>query len=272
MLQFIIGYLFFNPIRGETNSPSITSSSIPSTSLSTSASISSSSSVSNITEIIQTSSSLATVSNTPSPSCEYRIYNAVNDFSGTQGKNGWYYGYYNSGTFTQFTIYQTTVYTSYLAWNYNANSYGYISSTIIQPNGATSCSTPSYGNIAPVLRWINPYVSCYKDINIYLSLSPGTTNVLPSLTVNGNSLYSPSSGSVYSNYINAYDVSRIELSIGPKNGNCDAAQTTYSLIISPKDTSNTIIASISNTVSNRPSISPAKSNSNTNSNLKFIKY
>ena len=204
-----------------------------------------------------------TYSPTESSYCAVRTYNSASDFSGYQGLNGWYYGYYNNGIFTQFTNYQATTYTS-LAWNYNLNSYGYISSTVMQPNGATSCTTSSYGNIAPVLRWINPSASCYKDINIFLSLSPGTANVLPSLTVNGNSLYAPSSALSYTNYFNAYDISIIELSIGPKNGNCDSGQTTYSLIISPLGYSNTVLTSKSNTASNIPSITNIESRTITN--------
>jgi hypothetical protein len=204
-----------------------------------------------------------TLTPTESAYCAVKTYNSASDFSGIQGANGWYYGYYNNGVFTQFTNYQATQYITSLAWNYNANSFGYISSTVMQPNGASTCTTISYGNIAPVLRWINPYISCYKDINIYLSLSPGTGNVLPSLTVNGNSLYAPTTASSYTNYFNAYDVSRIELSIGPKNGNCDAAQTTYSLIISPMGFSNTVVTSISNTASIKPSNSVTRSTNNT---------
>jgi epidermal growth factor receptor substrate 15 len=231
--------------------------------------------------ITSTADSINTVSSLPSPSssatylnitypsqsasattsCSFRSYNANSDFS-TQGKNGWYYGYYNNGVFTQFTHYQTTAYTSSLAWNYNAASYGYISATYIMPNGASSCGTPSYGNIAPVLRWINPG-SCYNDVTIYLSLSPGTTSVLPTLTVNGNSLYAPGSGAVYSNYFNAYDVYSIELSVGPLNGNCNAGQTTYSLIISPMGSSNTVKTTSTPTNSPKLSSSIVSSPSNT---------
>jgi hypothetical protein len=197
-----------------------------------------------------------------SSSCNSRTYNIANDFSGTQGANGWYYGYNNGGSFTQFTHYQTTGYTSSLAWNYNAASYGYITSNVIMPNGATSCGTPSYGNIAPVLRWINPG-SCYNDVTIYLSLSPGTTSVLPTLTVNGNSLYAPGSGVTYSNYFNVYDIYSIELSVGPLNGNCNAAQTTYSLIISPMGSSNTVKTTSTITNSPKSSSSIVSSRSNT---------
>jgi len=203
-------------------------------------------------------------SGSPTPSCKYRTYNAASDFSGIQGTKGWYYGYYNGGVFTQFTHYQTTSYTSSLAWNYNAASYGYISSTYIMPNGATSCSTPSYGNISPVIRWINPG-ACYNDVTIYLSLSPGTTSVVPSLIVNGNSIYAPSNGAVYSNYFNAYDVYSIELSVGPLNGNCDNGQTTYSLIISPMGSSITARTTLNSTTSNIPSISSVITKTITNS-------
>lgn len=212
-----------------------------------------------------------TVSATASSTCTYRSYNAASDFSGSQGANGWYYGYYNSGLFTQFTHYQTTSYTSSFAWNYNVNSNGFITSNLIMPNGANTCNTASYGNIAPVLRWYNPIDSCYNDVTIYLSLSPGTSLVLPTLTVNGNSIYAPSSAAVYSNYFNAYNVRSIELSVGPLNSNCDSGQTTYSVIISPMGPSNTARTSISSLVSStitntpRTSVTPNLSPSNTQS-------
>jgi hypothetical protein len=210
------------------------------------------------------SSGISTKTSSPTSTCAYSTYNTANDFSGTQGKNGWYYGYYNSGVFTQFTHYQTTTYTSSLAWNYNPNSYGYISSNIIMPNGATTCGTTSYGNIAPVLRWYNPIRSCYQDVTIYFSISPSTSNVI-SLTVNGNSLYSSSAHVSYNNYFNVYSISSLELSVGPLNGNCNAGQTTYSLIISAMGASNTVIPSRSVSVSSSYSPSPRFSGYSTNS-------
>lgn len=225
-----------------------------------------------ITPIGSSNTPIRSVTGTPRPSssttgsstCAYRTYNAGSDFSGSQGANGWFYGYYNSGIFTQFTHYQTTSYTSSLAWNYNVNSNGFITSNLIMPNGANTCNTPSYGNIGPVLRWYNPINSCYNDVTIYLSLSPGTTSVVPSLTINGNPIYAPSNGAVYSNYFNAYDVRSVELSVGPLNNNCDSGQTTYSLIISPMGPSNTVLTSKSNTVSNIPSITNIGSRTITN--------
>ena len=234
------------------------------TSISPSVSISSTASTSTSISMMNTATFLnITYSPNPTTTCNYRAYTSANDFSGTQGANGWYYGYYNSGTFTQFTNYQTTTYTSSLAWNYNVASYGYISANYIMPNGATSCGTPSYGNIAPVLRWYNPIGSCYNDVTIYLSLSPGTTNVV-SLTVNGNSIYSTNLGTTYSNYFNAYDVTSIELSVGPLNGNCNAGQTTYSLSISRMGLSISSAASISNTKSPVSSITNIGSRTITN--------
>jgi len=265
MLRFIIGYLlFYNSIIAETNSPSISSSSIKSDSstssvsessspsVSSSQSVSSSPSVSNITKIIQTSSSIKTLSNTGSATCAYRTYNAAADFSGTQGKNGWYYGYYNGGVFTLFTNYAIASPGSLgnvYSWNYNVASNGNIGNSMIMPNGATSCNTPSYGNIAPVLRWYNPIGSCYQDVTISLYLSPSTTSVVPLLKANGNSLYSPANGAVYTNSFNVYDVSSVELSIGPLNGNCDSGQTTYTLVISPMMDSFTPVGTRTNSVS-----------------------
>jgi hypothetical protein len=206
-------------------------------------------------------SSSSVKSATATATCPYRVYNAASDFSGTQGRNGWYYGYYSGSTFTQFTAYQTTPFTSSLAWNYNANSYGYITPNIIMPNGASTCGTPAYGNIIPVLRWHNPIGSCLKDVTISLTLSPGTTSVLPSFIVNGNTLYSPTSASAYTNTFNVYDVSSIELSVGPLNGNCNSAQTTFSLNIAPIGPSATTAASRSLSPSALMSASSFRTNS-----------
>jgi hypothetical protein len=116
------------------------------------------------------------------------------------------------------------------------------------PNGASGCSTPTYGNIAPVLRWYNPINSCYQDITIIFSVNHGSPNggVVVGLTVNGNSIYSNSNGGtlIYNNAFNAYSVSSIELSIGPLNNNCDYGQTSYSLNIAKMGPSNTARASI----------------------------
>jgi hypothetical protein len=221
------------------------------------------------------SSGISTKTSSPTSTCAYRTYNTASDFSGTQGKNGWYYGYYSSGVFTQFTHYQTTSYTSSLAWNYNPNSYGYISSNIMMPNGAATCGTTSYGNIAPVLRWYNPMGACYQDVTIYFSISPSTANVI-SLKANGNTLYSSSAHVSYNNYFNVYSMFSLELSVGPLNGNCDAGQTTYSLIISAMGSSNTVIpsksVSVSSSFSPSPRFSAYSSNTiiNTNSIVKSI--
>jgi hypothetical protein len=161
MIKLLIGYLLVNLqtiIGQDTDSPSASISGSPST------------------------------SSAPSGTCMYRTYNAATDFSGTQGRNGWYYGYYNNGVFTQFTNYAIASPGSLgnvYSWNYNVASNGNIGSSMIMPNGATSCNTPSYGNIAPVLRWYNPIGSCYQDVTISLHLSPGTTSVVPLLKANG---------------------------------------------------------------------------------------
>lgn len=215
---------------------------------------------------------------TATATCPYRVYNAANDFSSVQGSNGWYYGYYNSGTFTQFTNYaisNTGSTGSVLSWNYNVASNGIISSTIMMPNGANSCSTPSYGDITPILRWYNPIGSCYQDITLIVSVNHGSSNggIIAQLTVNGNLIYSNSNGGTltYTNSFNLFGVSSIELSIGPLNHNCDYGQTTYSLNISPIGNSATSIQSISpirtftnsytikNTISSLPSPSSTPS-------------
>jgi hypothetical protein len=188
--------------------------------------------------------------------CAYRIYNAASDFSGSQGSHGWYYGYYSGTTFTLFTNYAISnagSLGSSVSWNYNVNSNGNIGSSIIMPNGASGCSTPTYGNISPVLRWYNPINSCYQDITITFSVSHSSPNggVIVELTVNGISIYSNSNGGtlIYTNTFNAYSVSNIELSIGPLNNNCDYGQTTYSLNIAKMGLSNTPISSRSFTSS-----------------------
>jgi hypothetical protein len=188
--------------------------------------------------------------------CAYRTYNAANDFSSTQGSNGWYYGYYSGTIFTQFSNYAISTpgsLGSVYSWNYNVNSNGNIGSSIIMPNGATACNTASYGDITPVLRWYNPINSCYQDITITFSVSHSSSNggIVVGLTVNGNSIYSNSNGGslTYSNTFNAYSVSSVELSIGPLNHICDNGQTTYSLNIAKIGPSNTALASISPTLS-----------------------
>jgi hypothetical protein len=205
---------------------------------------------------------------TATATCPYRIYNAANDFSSIQGSNGWYYGYYNSGTFTQFTNYaisSTGSVGSVYSWNYNVASNGIISSTMIMPNGANSCNTQSYGDITPVLRWYNPIGSCYQDITLTISISRGSNGgVFAQLTVNGNIIYSNSNGGTltYTNSFNLFGVSSIELSIGPLNQNCDYGQTTYSLNISPIGNSATSRKSISTTSSSINTYSPIRTFSN----------
>jgi len=196
------------------------------------------------------------VSNQPTTTCAYRQYNAANDFSNVQGYNGWYYGYYSSGTFTQFTNYAYSTPGSLggvNSWNYNINSNGNIGSSMIMPNGAGACNTASYGDIAPVLRWYNPIGSCYQDITITFSVNHGSPSggIVVGLTVNGNTIYSNSNGGalIYSNVFNGYGVSSVELSIGPLNHICDYGQTTYSLNIAPMGQSNTVISTKTLTLS-----------------------
>ena len=208
-------------------------------------------------------------SNSPTSSCAYRSYNSGSDFSATQGKNGWYYGYYNGATFTQFTNYavsSTGSVGSVVSWNYNQASNGIISSTMIMQNGALSCNTQTYGNIAPVLRWYNPVDSCYQDITIWLILTGNSNSAgsIVSLTVNGAVVYSFSGVPTINSYFNAYGVRSVELSVGPANSNCDYGQSTYSLIISAIGASNSVIPSKSNTVSSSFSPSPRISGYSTN--------
>lgn len=216
------------------------------------------------------SSGISTKTSSTTSTCSYRTYNAANDFSATQGKNGWYYGYYNgAGTYTQFTNYaisSTGSVGSVVSWNYNSASNGIISSTMIMQNGAVSCNTPTYGNIAPVLRWYNPIGSCYQDITIWITLNGNVNSAgsVVSLSVNGVVIYSMTGVPSINSYFNAYGARSVELSVGPANSNCDYGQSTYSLNISPMGPSNTVIASRSNTVSSSFSPSPRFSAYRTN--------
>ena len=243
----------------------------PSVSASISASISASPSVSSFITPSYSYINTRSIINSPTATatCPYRVYNAANDFSSVQGSNGWYYGYYNSGTFTQFTNYaisNTGSVGSVFSWNYNVASNGIISSTMIMPNGANSCNTQSYGDITPVLRWYNPIGSCYQDITLTAIINHGSSNggIIAQLTVNGNLIYSNSDGGTltYTNSFNLFGVSSIELSVGPLNHNCDYGQTTYSLNISPIGNSATSIKSISTTPSTIKSVSPIRTFTN----------
>lgn len=188
------------------------------------------------------------LSGMPTPTCVYRAFSALSDFSSVQGHNGWYYGYYNGGVFTQFTSYgvsSTGSVGSVSSWNFNINSNGIISSNMMMQNGAISCNTPSYGNIAPVLRWYNPVGSCYQDMTIGLTLSGSSLSAgsIISLKVNGNTIYSFSGDPSTNSFYNVYGVRSVELSIGPINSNCDYGQTTYSLTIFPIGPSATSLSS-----------------------------
>jgi len=212
-----------------------------------------------------------TISSSPSPTttCKYRPYVASTDFSNVQGTHGWYYGYYSGSTFFQFTSYgisSTGSVGSVNSWNYNINSNGIISANMIMQNGAISCNTPSYGNIAPVLRWYNPIESCYQDItiNIILSGNSNSAGSIISLSVNGASIYSFIGVLSINKYFNVYGVRSVELSVGPLNSNCDYGQTTYSLSISPIGPSITSVASKSNTNSPLSSITNLGSRTITN--------
>lgn len=199
---------------------------------------------------------------TATATCPYRQYNSAADFSSTQGVNGWYYGYYNGGTFTQFSNYgvsSTGSVGSVNSWNYAAASNGIISSSMMMPNGAGSCNTASFGNIAPVLRWYNPVGLCYSDVTVTLYInrpSPSGTGITVSLTMNGVTVYSGSiaATTTFTNYYNGYGVNSVELAVSGNNNNCDYDQLTYGLTIAPMGASGTVArsasgrASLSNTV------------------------
>jgi len=213
-----------------------------------------------------------TTTSTPSRTCAYRSYDSTNDFSSIQGQNGWYYGYYNGATFTQFTSYaisNTGSAGSVYSWNYNVASNGLISSSIIMPNGAGSCNTPTYGNIAPVLRWYNPAGSCYQDVTVLLSVthssSGGGNNVY--LTMNGQNIYTNTAGGAISvnSYFNGYSVNSIELTISPINNACDYGQTNYRVTIMPMGASSTVHATNTRTALSTLSASNSLSKSSTRS-------
>ena len=222
-----------------------------------------------------------TFSSLPTATCAFRLFNSQTDFSNIQGRNGWYYGYYNGNVFTQFTNYaisSTGSVGSFVSWNYNQVSNGIISSTMIMQNGAISCNTPTYGNIAPVLRWYNPIGSCYQDITIWLFLSGSSNSAgsIVTLTVNGVTIYYLNGVPNVNSYFNSYGVRSIELSVGPSNSNCDYGQTTYTLNISPIGPSNTAKTSTTNSISpnisssSKRSISNSYTTINTNSIIKSI--
>lgn len=234
------------------NIPAVTFSASPSVSASSSARTSGT---------IHSSNTLQK-SATVSATCAFRSYDSQTDFSSTQGQNGWYYGYYNGATFTQFTNYaisNTGSVGSVYSWNYNVNSNGIISGTMIMPNGAGSCNTPTAGNIAPVLRWYNPFGSCYQDVTVLLSINRASSyqGISVNFAMNGQSVYSNTVGGSLSvtNYFNGYGINSIELTISPYNNACDYGQTTYRVTIMPMGASNSVIASRSGS----PTISISRS-------------
>ena len=210
---------------------------------------------------------------TASTTCAYRSYDSQNDFSGVQGANGWYYGYYNGATFTQFTNYAIPTIggsTTY-SWNYNVASNGFISSTSIMPNAAANCNTPSYGSVTPVLRWYNPLGSCYQDITVVLYLYHVRgcgDGVNMQMKINGQTVFTQNNnagGTIsINNAYNAYNVSSIELSAGPNSG-CDCDGTTYRVSIAPIGPSITALASSSMSGSLAVTASARPSNSVTGS-------
>ena len=225
-----------------------------------------------VTPRVSSSSNVVSVTNSysslPTHTCAYRAYDSQNDFSSVQGGNGWYYGYYSGANFVPFTSYaisNTGSAGSVNSWNYNIASNGLISSSIIMPNGAINCNTPTYGNIAPVLRWYNPLGSCYQDATINLIINRGSTGLgnTIGLTANGVSIYSNTGGGglAINSEFNVYSLRSLELTIAPFNSNCDYGQTTYRLSISPIGSSRTVLQTKSSSNSPAPSVSGLKSKS-----------
>ena len=205
----------------------------------------------------------------PTTSCaNYRRYSSSTDFSSTQGANGWYYGYYSGTTFVQFANYGMTPYTGgYNSWYFNSDSNGLINSLQFMPNAPASCNTPSFGTIAPVLRWYNPANSCYHDMVITLTAYQGRAGgdgVALTMKVNGNNFasFSNSGGgalSVNNQYIQR-GVHSIELKLDPING-CDYDQTTYELKIAALGASSAATVSARPSTSSRQSTSPVATSS-----------
>jgi hypothetical protein len=239
ILSYIIFYTGIGDINSSSTSPSSTNS--PSVSIS----------------MMNTASTF-----TPSAtsSCVLKTYNISNDFSGTQGQNGWYYGYNNAGVFSQFTTYDTSGTTHSPAWFYDINAWAQIGHNIIIPNmggsgGAGYCS--DYGDKSPVLQWIPPANICNQDVTISLYLSPKAA-IGAALTVNGNVLYLSSNLAItYTNSFNVYNITSLQLEINPYNNGCNDPQTKYSLVITP----------IGPSISAKPSITSSESHINTVSSL-----
>ena len=210
---------------------------------------------------------------TPTGSCAYRVYNAATDFSSVQGSRGWYYGYYNpDDVFTQFSHYgyATGSLGSVNSWNYNAASNGNIGALMIMPNGAGSCNTNTYGDVAPVLRWYNPVGSCFQDVtvSVYINHASPSGGIIAGLTINGATVYANSAGGAltYNGAFNHYGVRSVELTIGPRNSICDYGQTSYSLNIAPMGPSFTVLPSVTVSASSKGSVSPSRTSTNSVSN------
>jgi hypothetical protein len=188
--------------------------------------------------------------------CNSRTYNSTIDFSGTQGSNGWYYGYNNSGTFSQLLTYINSGTTNSDAWFYDINDWTQISQNIIIPSmfgsgGGGFCSDIT--SMAPVLKWIQPVNLCYQDVTISVSLTP-TSGIGASLTVNDDVLYLNSNlTTTYTNTFNVYNVFSVQLEIDPSNNGCNDPQTTYSIVITP----------IVNTISSINTLTMSRSTVNT---------
>ena len=88
-----------------------------------------------------------------------KVADSVADFSGTQGFNNWYYGYFQAGAlnpsgFIQLPIFTETSYGGY--WNIGVNYWTALDNTYGHPNGPIS-TKPGGTEQWAVRRWISPF-------------------------------------------------------------------------------------------------------------------
>lgn len=128
----------------------------------------------------------------PSNAASLTLANSVSEFSGTQGQDNWYYGYYN-GSFTSDDFQQMTQYDNDAWWVKKGAYWSNLWNNGGHPNG-----NPSIGDRIPVNQWsVRRWISEVDgEIQIMGNLSKSNTvgvgidGIIGSIFVNGLPIWS----------------------------------------------------------------------------------
>lgn len=190
--------------------------------------------------MLRTTALLCIVAGLTAPSHAAIMADSVADYSGTQGQNGWYYGYYEvSSTSIAPTFQQMTEFDGVRWWADSSRYWTMVGPLGAHPNGTLTSGSMVSDEHWAVRRWVSSTTDLVDVNAVYakLNVNPASNGVTGRIWVNGvemwNDFIGPTdaTGALASLQLNVVPGTTIDFILDPTAGNDWADNTRMSAVI-----------------------------------------